>query len=1507
MKKWKVTGKRIAGLVLTLCMVVTGLPAYTQEVVAASQDSLLVHYDFEELNGSVANGTAIKDVSGNQHDAQAMGNNLTAKDGVLTLPGGGNGSGAGYVELPRGMFDGQETLTISIWMKNETGANNYTGFFIGTEANSNGYPTQYFLLNPKNPSNVMKAVLTNTVNASAPYNTEVGVGATGNASDGPVTTNDWALYTVVITSDSITGYLDGVKHKTYSTSKCIADFGNDLVSYIGKSPYPDMFYKGGVRDLKIYTEALTDAEVKELYLEGVTEEELLDKAKSQLTISELSGDTIHCNFVSKLTLPTSIDMGKSVLVTWESSNPEVITADGVITEPQSETVVTLTAKLTLENGASVSEKTFQIRVLPKGETTYSMTVDPENEGVEISQELIGLFFEDINSAADGGLYPEMVKNNSFENYFNVVSIEDPGRGNQYSWKLHWVSDQDDNFVVEQDASIYLNENNTNYAKVTGNMTLKNGGFAPMNDPNSAAMPITEGGKFDFSIWTRADASYGGTLKVRVVNERGNAITDEKEIELVHNGSWQKAEAVLTGTTTQKGKLEVTISGAKDTDVIYLDMISLSPQDTYGYGNKNYAYGKGVRKDLVEKLMALNPSFVRFPGGCIIEGNSGRESYYNWEWSIGPLEERKPIANHWASDNGSYTNTYGYMQSFGFGYHEILTLCEDMGAEPFPILSAGVFCQFANGDNAPAASGEELDKFAQHATHLIDYCWGSPLSTDETQKEWATKRVENGHESPFNLNYIGIGNENWGTKYLENFDYIKKYVEDYVAENYPGRTITIISSAGPAAEDWKYQDAWDWFNEKYPGETLVDEHYYQSKEFMLNNDDRYDFYTRLEDGGSDVFLGEYATHLNSRNNNLESAICDAAYMTGVERNGDIVRHASYAPLFEKIGGTNWSQNMIHFDEYESFATPNYYVQQMFSQNYGTQIVNTTLEKKGENYTQNTGSPIIGTWATAGYVTHVKVTRADGTVLLDDDFSKNGAGGMTWEGVPGSTGNFTIANGRMTFTQGSGMNCAWLPDAVDNAEWYDYKVEATVVKTGGSEGFLVGAGAKDGNNFYWYNLGGWSNTMTAVQRARTDRGTVVLGNNFKYEFEPIKTNEEMDVTFNYGIGGKLEAGYTSTTVDQSDDFSGNLRPYQNDIYQVSSKDDEYIYLKLVNHDDYAKDITLTYPCELTNDQAEIICLSGSANDVNDIGNETVVPVTTTQTITDHQLKYQVPAMSFTVIKVAYEQSENIVTSVTLDKTTAEVEEGQSVTLTATVEATGDADKTVTWSSSNQAVATVENGKVTGVKAGTAVITAKAGDQTATCTVIVKAKTGVVPTPTPNPGGDSQQPTVTKAVIKLNATQIPLKIKQKTKAVVLKSSTVKDDKLQSAVSSNKKIATAKVKNGTLQITGKKRGTATITVTSKGGGTAKVKVKVQKKKVVTKKLKLSNKKLTLKKGKKAKLTVTRKPITGIEKLKWTSSNKKVATVSAKGVVTAKKKGKATITVKLSNKKKAVCRVTVK
>ena len=996
---------------------------------------MLAKYDFSNLSGTLASGSTIADVSGHDHNAVVQGSGVSAAGNVLTLSGGN-----GYVQLPTGMFDNQNNLTISMWIQNDIGPAWTSAFFFGKNT------TSYFMINPQNPStNAAKMCITWGGSGS-----EIGIAPGTNLSDGPYTGSEWTHYTAVITENSITGYINGEKYNSYALNRKVSDMGTGLLSYIGKSEYAgDPIFRGKIRNVSIYSKAVSDAEAGQLYTEGLTEEQILQNAADALTIPEVKDDALSTGIYDSVTLQKAMLSGL-VTISWESGSEEIISTDGKVTAPKENTNVKLTAEIKV--GDKTQEKEFNILVLSKDSTTYAMTLDKEDKGVDISQELFGLFYEDINSSADGGLSPELVKNNSFQNYADGSAPTSPAtRGDQTSWKKYWTSSNSSGFTVEQTGG--LNENNTNYAKLTGNQTLSNVGFTKMWDNTTPSIPVEQGMKYDFSMWMKADAAYAGTVTVQVTDSAGQALTDVQTLELKKDGKWNKISAALTGSKTQTGKLTLTISGAAAADVLCVDMVSLASQDTYGYGNKNYAYGAGLRKDLVEALADLKPSFIRFPGGCAIEGDYGEDSFYNWENSIGPLEERKAQASYWGDSTiGKNPDPeYGYMMSFELGYHEIMTLCEDLGAEAFPIMSAGIYCQFAG--NAPAAkSGEELDPYAQYAIDFLNYCWGDPDSSNAEEAKWAKKRVENGHAEPFELHYIGIGNENWNTNtvnYYENFTYIKNKIEAYKEAHYPDHQLQLIFAYGPYY--WNAsngEDAYSYVKRTMTGEVLVDEHYYAGAGWMLENTHRYDSYDRLDEDGTNVFVGEYA--VNDKGNTLEGAIAEAAYMTGFERNGDIVRHASYAPLLAKIGATNWSPNMIYFDEYDVMKTPNYYVQWMYANNYGKTIVNTALSR-----------------------------------------------------INGS-GSYQALNGGQT-----------------------------------------------------------------------------------------------------------------------------------DIYQVSSVDENYIYLKLINSADYPKDITLTYP-GVEAGEAEIICLTGDAKAENVIGNETVVPVTTKEKLTDGKLQYLVPATSFSVIKVAYNGS-------------------------------------------------------------------------------------------------------------------------------------------------------------------------------------------------------------------------------------------------------------------------------
>lgn len=907
-----------------------------------------------------------------------------------------------------------------------------------------------------------------------------------------------------------------------------------------------------------------------------------------------------------------------------------------------------------------------------GDTEYSMDIDVSNTGATLSENLVGLFFEDINNSADGGLNPQMVKNNSFENY----SYQGGSRVDDFT--NQWQKSGTGSFTISTSGG--LNENNPNFATLNGDMVLSNNGYTPIDSQSRPSMAVKNGVAIDFSVFTKTSSDYTGTMKAKLVDSNGAALTNEITIQPAKTGEWVKVTGILNGLATGLGRLILTVQGSNN-GTLNIDMVSLSPVDTYGYGDTNYGYGAGLRKDLVERIKALNPGFIRFPGGCIIEGAYEWDTYYDWENTIGSLEERKSIPNLWGNDT-----SYGYMQSYGLGYHEMLQLCEDINAEPYPIMNAGILCQ-ARSDYMDAASGALLDSFVKDITDLMDYCWG-----DATTNAMAAKRVQNGHEDPFNLNYIGIGNENFSEKYFQNFDYIYEKVIEYRDTYYTGHPLTIIAAAGTAADDYNNQNAWNWINQNHKDDDiLVDEHYYVDENFSMYQDDRYDYFLREEDGGTPVFLGEYATRLYPANS-LESALSDAAYMTGVERNSDIVKSVSYAPLFNKVGSTNWETDLIWFDEFNSIGSINYYVQQLFSQNHGNLLVNSLLEKQGERYTQNTGSPILGTWQTKGYIDSIKITREDGTVLLNETFDDNSTTKDLWEAFPDSDGSFSISNGKLYLSNNAdGLNAVYLPSVIDNTEWHDYKVEAVVVKESGQEGFLVGAGTT--TDYYWYNIGGWGDSRNVVERIHNGMsGRMVIGNKHEWmssyyystpEYTNVPVNQSMNVTFSYGVGDKLEAGYVSGALTQyQSDYSMNLRPYQSDIYNVVTKDDNYVYVKLVNTQNKVKAITLNLeniPVQVKT--ADLTTLKGTnLSTANTMSNESTVPVQSNLDVSDNKIVYNIPAYSVNVIKISLKES-----AVTTDQPTAISNSTQTTT------STSNTKTNETTTTTNQAIQTGDNTEV------------------------------------------------------------------------------------------------------------------------------------------------------------------------------------------------------------------------
>ena len=540
-------------------------------------------------------------------------------------------------------------------------------------------------------------------------------------------------------------------------------------------------------------------------------------------------------------------------------------------------------------------------------------------GKAISDELIGIFFEDINNSADGGLNAELVQNGSFE----FSPVERDGWGAGTAWKMirpghstGWIETRMDNPV---------HPNNANYMRLHIERVKEYfdyrgwKGFGLQND-GFDGISVKAGEKYDFSAFFR---NIGDAKQVRVMlveqqpgwPPKDPKLLAEAIIDVKDNG-WKKYEAVLTpDSTCQKASLQMLVLNPGDLDV---DVISLMPEDTY--------MGHGIRKDLAQALADLHPKFMRFPGGCVVHGGGdGFWNTYRWKTTIGPKETRRQLKNTW-----------GYHQSVALGYFEYFQFCEDLGMEPVPILPAGVSCQGANGgwnmwptqaqDVVPMS---EMDEWVDEVMDLIEWANGDPATN-----KWAKMRAEAGHPKPFNLKYIGIGNEEKiSPEFIERF----KYIYERVTKAHP--EIVIVGTAGPGshAGNPDYEAGWKLANEL--AMPILDEHYYEQNEFFLNKR-QYDNYPR--DAKTKVYLGEYA----AKDKKLIDALAEGLYLLHVERNADVVAMTSYAPLFARKNGTQWNPDLIYYDNERPFLTCSYYVQQLFGQSSGNYYYGDCVKFEGD---------------------------------------------------------------------------------------------------------------------------------------------------------------------------------------------------------------------------------------------------------------------------------------------------------------------------------------------------------------------------------------------------------------------------------------------------------------------------------------------------------------------------------------------------------------------------------
>ena len=579
-------------------------------------------------------------------------------------------------------------------------------------------------------------------------------------------------------------------------------------------------------------------------------------------------------------------------------------------------------------------------------TALAQKVTAPAGGKQISNELIGIFFEDISYSADGGLYSELIQNGSFE--YNPTQRDGWGPGTE--WRFLRPGHSLGQMMPQMADPIH--PNNPTYMRLTvervGHYYDYDGwtGVGMRND-GFDGIAVKGGAKYDFSVFLRNGDDKKKDVRIVLVGDQ-NVVLGEATIT-AEGKAWKKYTAELTASADyDRANLQIL---CLETGVLDVDMVSLMPQDTYK--------GHGIRRDMAEALEALNPKFMRFPGGCVIHGGGdGFWNTYRWKTTIGPKEQRRGLKNTW-----------GYHQSMGLGYYEYFQLYEDMGMQPVPILPCGVSCQGTNGgwgmktQAQDAVPMSEMDEWLQDALDLIEWANGDVNTT------WGKKRAEQGHPEPFNLKYLGIGNEE---KITKEFEERFKYMYKVIREKHP--EIVIVGTAGPGSHKGNPDFDNGWRIAEEIDLAILDEHYYEQKEYFLDNQHNYDNYPR--DRKTKVYLGEYA----AKDRKLQDALAEALYLLGIERNGDVVTMTSYAPLFAKKHHESWTPGLIYFGNTKVYPTCCYYVQQMFGTTDGHYYYGDVATVEGGDKYQGT-SCVLNTEKGELYIKYVNAAGEAKKVNID----------------------------------------------------------------------------------------------------------------------------------------------------------------------------------------------------------------------------------------------------------------------------------------------------------------------------------------------------------------------------------------------------------------------------------------------------------------------------------------------------------------------------------------------
>lgn len=1232
------------------------------------QDSIAANYKFDDANDLG------KDSSGNAMHAVPMGTTLPeikeiAGRNAVYLAGGT--SGTSYLNLPSNVLkdiSDNDGITLTTWVYCEHAASVWERIFdFGKQVSG---PYLFLTRGCRGVCFAGEDIYADAAKA-LPNGQWIHIALTvSGTKQGTLSSAGPILYIngEVAADGSISQTTSGLYAKFRNWFSTFEDKDNYVNNHIGKSKFDaDADFHGALSDFRIYSTPVDHDGIIEIMCDSLSDKEIVTLAKDKYLAFPnkiITGD---------LTLPSTL-MGNKVQVTWESSNPSVFQGNGKMQNITEAAGITMTAVLT--KGSEKESKSFNASVVPSGIAPYTLTIQGNEEVLDISDTLYGLFYEDINNAADGGIYAELVMNRSFEAF--TFDTYDPrsgengiSTGRNYNPLAGWYGDTDkmtvcDNGGLNDFFGIEDKEVNSHYVTVS-DAVIQNRGYS--DSKQLCSMFIREKEDYLFTVWAKSEQDASITLVLK--DSEGNVISTSSTIAISGN-TWKQygidTEVVLTGEKSTLGQLELQIHGT-----LSMDMVSLYPRNVWGASEEassstahtNYKNNRNyrLRKDMVEALIDLNPKFLRFPGGCISEGSWIWDNVYDWKDSVGRVEIRKENFNVW-----------GYDMTMGLGYFEYFQLAEDLQATPLPVMACGVLCQ-ARSNYANPSCGSLREKYIQNFLDLIDFA----INTDTENNKWAKLRKEMGHEQPFELHYLGVGNENWEPKFMANFEVFYKRVTDHLKENYPGYPMYIISTVGPQADDDAYKECWKFLAGKYTGEmdlpfsdgkeshiehvkwyenqsdymeTIADEHYYRPNQYMLNNADRYNYYSRAynEDGSiaddkiSKVFVGEYAS---TDKNTLAGAISEAAVMTGFEKNSDVVRLTAYAPLFNKVlndGTYRWTPDLIWFDDESVWRTPNYYVQQLYAKYLGKKLLATSFQTYIDGVQTDIiprGGIEIATRKADILVQHLTVIANDQTILVDTDFANGMPEGF--EVIPGSS-NISFSNEGMLLSNNnenmSGIYCI-------RNDWTNYKVIVHAKKLSGIDGFYVGAGvteiSEEKKTCIEYAIAIDSDT-TGVKVFKEgiegytlgDFATSKCAGNLRHAaYEPIEENKEYTITVDYGTdtGKNLVCSYSDqTTTSQVLDYK--LEAYHSDLFHSVTKDDSHVYVKLVNADSFEKTTDLVLSDLKVKDTAKRIVLTGEEHlvhvpNVNKKNEELIVPVENTLKLTGNTATLSLPANSVTVL--------------------------------------------------------------------------------------------------------------------------------------------------------------------------------------------------------------------------------------------------------------------------------------